>query len=287
MGNARIVVGHDGSAAGTAAVRWAATEAWLRNVPLAVLAYPGRVPGAQFTGGGAGRDAESRAAAVLDGALVEARRIGPNLPIHGDVAPGNPVPALLAAAEEAALVVVSDRSHSTFSQPPHGSVGVHVATHSPGPAVLVRGRGNTATGPIMVGVDGSPPSEVAIAQAFVEAALRRRGTVRAITAYRQPTPPWTVGLPPITCDPELLYADLFRELTHRLAAWREKYPDVTVDCAALEGDATSVLTEQSRQAQLIVVGTRGRGTLDSLLLGSVGLHLLHHADCPVLIARAT
>ncbi|NJC72446.1 universal stress protein [Planosporangium thailandense] len=61
-------------------------------------------------------------------------------------------------------------------------------------------------------------------------------------------------------------ARLHRELTDELAGWREKYPDVDVDYD-------------------VAVGSRGRGGFDGPLLGSVGPHLLRHADCPVLIAR--
>jgi len=77
-------------------------------------------------------------------------------------------------------------------------------------------------------------------------------------------------------------SDLFDDI----APWREKYPDVSVRTVAVDGHTADVLIGLSSSSQLVVVGTRGHGGFAGLLLGSVGLQLLHHADCPVLVARA-
>jgi nucleotide-binding universal stress UspA family protein len=86
-------------------------------------------------------------------------------------------------------------------------------------------------------------------------------------------------------DPEQRREEELRHLADDIAAWREKYPNVAVRLAALDGHTAEVLIGLSSSAQLIVVGTRGHGGFAGVLLGSVGLQLLHHADCPVLIAR--
>jgi nucleotide-binding universal stress UspA family protein len=273
-----IVVGTDGSAAGTAAVRWAAAEAWLRDAELTVLAYPERVP--------AGRHmAEEETRTIVDAGLAEVRSIAANIALRGEPVLGDPAPALLAAAREAALVVVGDEGSGALADLPHGPVSVRVATHAACSAVVVRGRANTAIGPVVVGVDGSRPAEAALARAFDEANLRRSTALVAVTAYPTPAVPWT-GAPPPGNYLDRLDADLHRELDGRLSDWRDKYPDVRVECAVVNGPPAQVLIERSRQAQLVVVGTRGRGNLDGMLLGSVGLQLIHHAECPVLIARA-
>jgi nucleotide-binding universal stress UspA family protein len=75
-------------------------------------------------------------------------------------------------------------------------------------------------------------------------------------------------------------------LTAQIAPWAEKFPDVVVEPAVVGGHPVRVLTDLSRTAQLLVVGTRGQGGFTGLLLGAVSLQLLHHADCPVLIVRA-
>lgn len=72
-----------------------------------------------------------------------------------------------------------------------------------------------------------------------------------------------------------------------IAQWKDKYSDVPVEAVVVDGHPAKVLAGASATAQLVVVGTRGHGGFAGLLLGSVGLQLLHHADCPVLIARAS
>ena len=74
-------------------------------------------------------------------------------------------------------------------------------------------------------------------------------------------------------------------LLDQLAGWREKYPEVRVEALVSHAGAAAVLVGVSRTAQLVVVGSRGHGAVAGTLLGSTGLQLIHHADCPVLIAR--
>jgi nucleotide-binding universal stress UspA family protein len=287
MHEARIVVGVDGSTAGIAAVRWAAAEAWLREVELQVLvAYHWRTPGMRFRSGGELlRAADQRAAAVLDSAMLQARSIAINVPVRGAAVVGDPVPVLLRAAADADLLVVGSRSRGGVRLL-LGSVSSQVATNAPCSVAVVRGRGNTPASAVVVGVNESPSAAAAAGLAFEEAALRRSSTLVAVTAYTAPRPPVTVGLPPLPYDPETVEADLHRDLASQLAPWRDKYPDVIVDGEVVNGGPGKVLVEKSRQAQLVVVGARSRRGFEGLLLGHVGLHLLHHADCPVLIARA-
>jgi nucleotide-binding universal stress UspA family protein len=86
-------------------------------------------------------------------------------------------------------------------------------------------------------------------------------------------------------DDERLRADIGRDFSQAVARWRDQHPAVEVDQNFATGKAGSILVELSHEAQLVVVGSRGRGGFAGLLLGSVGLHLLHQADCPVLIAH--
>jgi nucleotide-binding universal stress UspA family protein len=288
MERSRIVVGVDGSAAGTEAMRWAAAEARLRETELHILtAYHWRTPGMRFsTSGSLQRAADQRTAAIVDAAVAEARTITSNVTVRGAGAVGYPAPILLKAAQDAELMVVGSRRRGGFGGLLLGSVSFQVATHASCPVAVVRGRSDTASGPIVVGVDSSRSAEAAVDLAFKEAALRRNDTLMAVTAYPTPLPQATVDLPPADHDVDTVEAELHRDLTGRLADWRDKHPDLVVECEVINGSAAEVLVETSRYAQLVVVGARSRRGFEGLLLGSVGLHLLHHSNCPVLIARA-
>jgi nucleotide-binding universal stress UspA family protein len=107
-----------------------------------------------------------------------------------------------------------------------------------------------------------------------------------VRAFRPTTPAWPVGSPP----PEVYNAATARdaltsELEGVVATLAEKYPKVKAEVRVASGDPAQLLVEASRNARLVVIGSRGRGGFAGLLLGSVGLHLLHHAQCAVLIAR--
>ncbi|QBS44782.1 hypothetical protein DMB37_36560 [Nocardia sp. CS682] len=73
--------------------------------------------------------------------------------------------------------------------------------------------------------------------------------------------------------------------SERLAGWQEKYPDVTVTRKVYRTEPTEQLAEWSNSAQLIVVGSRGRGGFTGMLLGSTSHFLVQHAHCPVLVAH--
>jgi nucleotide-binding universal stress UspA family protein len=86
-------------------------------------------------------------------------------------------------------------------------------------------------------------------------------------------------------DVEQRQAEEDRAVTEQVAPWRDKYPQVAVETVAAQGSAGRVLVGASHTAQLVVVGSRGHGGLAGTLLGSVGLQLVHHADCPVFVHR--
>jgi|1186.fasta_scaffold75914_2 nucleotide-binding universal stress UspA family protein len=265
-----IVVGVDGSEASLAALRWAATEAWVRDVELRVLlAYGSSVD-----------------VATLTTALSEARTVARGLAVTGHAVHGSPAKALLEAATGADLVVVGHRGVGGFHGLLAGSVSMQLATHATSPVVVVRGRGNSAIGPIVVGYDGSASSDTVLGTAFDAAAARGGAHLDVVMANPTPVVAHPIGVPPLTYDPAQLATDLGRSQAAALEPWREKYPQVSVYAEVVTGGPAAVLTDRSRCAQLVVVGSRGHGGFTGLLLGSVGQTLVQHAGCPVLIARS-
>jgi nucleotide-binding universal stress UspA family protein len=133
--------------------------------------------------------------------------------------------------------------------------------------LVIRGQDN-AVGPVVVGVDGSAGSGAAVGFAFEEAA--RRGT----------------GLTAVHAWGALEGAES-RVLSESLAGWSQRYPEVAVRQELVRGRPAAALIEQSRSAQLVVTGARGRGSFAGLLLGSVSQAVLHHAECPVVVVRTS
>ncbi|MEJ2866134.1 universal stress protein [Actinomycetospora sp. OC33-EN08] len=143
-------------------------------------------------------------------------------------------------------------------------------------------------GAVVVGVDASPSARVALAAALREG--ERRGVpVLAVTAF---DPPDLWGLDSAgLVDVELVEREMRRvttgivdEVARDLRAAGTVVPEVRVEVAP--GPAVSTLCLVARGAELLVVGHRGRGAVASRLIGSVGLGVVVHATCPVLIMRA-
>jgi nucleotide-binding universal stress UspA family protein len=140
---------------------------------------------------------------------------------------------------------------------------------------------------VVVGVDGSEGSRAALQYALEDAG--RRGTgVRAVVCVVFPEYwPAAYGLVPPPTIGEL--KDDLRGVAQRMiddvVGDRPDLRTVPLELHAVEGRAATVLVEQSRGADLLVVGHRGRGGFGSAVLGSVGLRCVLHAHCPVVVVR--
>lgn len=285
---APVVVGVDGSDQSLAAVRLAVREAAWRRRPLRVVhafIWPllhvplGPPPGGPPEGG-----LRHEAERIVDGAVAHAREIEPDVSVTGAVVDGQASVVLLREARDAALVVVGDRGLGGFTGLLLGSVAVQVVSHAPCPVLVARGE-ERADSPVLVGVDGSPLSELPIGFAMEEAAWRRTRVV-AVHTWTHPASLGPGDMQPLVHDVDATGEDEARVLAEALAGWREHYPDVPVEERVVRGrPARALLDEAGKGAQLIVVGARGRGEFTGLLLGSVSQAVLHHAPCPVGIVR--
>jgi nucleotide-binding universal stress UspA family protein len=181
--------------------------------------------------------------------------------------------------------VIGDRGLGGVTGLLVGSVATALAAHAESPVVVVRANGidelPDPSAPIVVGVDGSPVSEAALAFAY-EAAAARGVPLVAVHTW------WDVFVDPAVApllDWDAIASDERQVLAERLAGWSEKYPDVSVQPVILRDRPAHALVEQSRRAQLVVIGSRGRGGFTGLLLGLVSHAVLHRAPCPVAIIR--
>jgi nucleotide-binding universal stress UspA family protein len=280
-----IVVGVDGSAPAMAAVEWAAEDAARRDAALKIVhvhdVWAGVAPLPKV--GGPGGSATEHAREMLAAAAQRARDRAPGVEITTDLAAGTVVETLKSESERADTIVIGSRGVGGFAGLVLGSVGLALAGHAAGPVVVVRAPARTVYGMIVVGFDGSEYSEAALEYAFAQARLRG-ARLRAVYAWQMPTlSAYALGYSPVL---EGLFEDEARTARQRLAPWREKYPDVEVEESAVCDHPVPVLSNASRQADLVVVGSRGRGGFGSAVLGSVSHGVLHRAHCPVAVVRA-
>jgi nucleotide-binding universal stress UspA family protein len=137
---------------------------------------------------------------------------------------------------------------------------------------------------VVVGVDGSPVSEAAVAFAF-EAASIRGASLTAVMSWQDFLLDRGYHDTKIATDWTQVEDDERRLLAQRLAGWQEKYPDVHVDRVVERDRAARVLMRLGERARLLVVGSHGRGGFTGMLLGSTARTLVHHAPCPPAVVR--
>jgi nucleotide-binding universal stress UspA family protein len=138
---------------------------------------------------------------------------------------------------------------------------------------------------IVVGVDGSESSIGALKWAARQAELTG-ATLHVVTAWAFPEEPTPFEIVPhLPLGPDRL-AEPREELDKTIVAVLGSHPSITVIPEVRSGHVVPVLLDAARDADLLVVGSRGRGAFAGMLLGSVSEHCVHHARCPVLVVRS-
>ncbi|GAA0909380.1 universal stress protein [Pseudonocardia zijingensis] len=283
-----VVVGVDGSEPARRAVRWAAQEAVRRRVPLRVVTAFEWLRGQPIGYVGMGDSYREIMLGVSRRHLAEAAQLAeqeqPELEVQSQLVVGFPIAVLTDEARRAQLVVIGDRGLGGVTGLLLGSVAVALGAHAECPVVVVRGDAETPDpeAPVVVGVDGSPTSEAALAFAYEAAAVRNVPLVAVHTWWDLLVDPAVAPL----LDWDAIEDGERQLLAERLAGWAEKFPDVPVRRVVTRDHAAHALVEQSLRAQLVVVGSRGRGSIAGLVLGSVSHAVLHRAHCPVAVVRA-
>ncbi|WP_433500714.1 universal stress protein [Sphaerimonospora sp. CA-214678] len=278
-----IVVATDGSPAATSAVEWAADDAARKHLPLRIVhvldltpydipRYPVSDVYDHLTG--SGRE-------ILRQAGRTARERRPGIEVTTEMIEGDPVQVLRRQAERAPELVVGSRGLGGFAGMLLGSVSTHVAGHVDAPVVVVRPGPTAVRGEIAVGFDGSPESEAALAYAFEEAALRG-ARLRVVHAWQLPTYAYA---PSMVYDLDEVWRAHEELVTGRLREWREKHPGVDVVPSVVSVHPVTALVDASAEVDLVIVGSRGRGAVRSLVLGSVSRAVLHDAHGPIAVVR--
>ncbi|MBQ1052885.1 universal stress protein [Micromonospora sp. C51] len=286
---AEILVGYDGSPDAAAALEWALDQARRDGRPVR-LAYvfewltvagwvgPGVTPG-MWPDEQARRQVEE----LVGKAVADAAATHPGLDVRGEVLDGPPALILEEASTQAGLLVLGSRGHGGFAGLLAGSTAVNVTAHAHCPVVVVRRRPaeSDRAGHVAVGVDGSEHSLLALGFAFEQATLRRV-PLHVVRAWQPRREQWSLRGEQAR---DAALADQRAEVDEALRSGQGSFPDVEVTVETAAAAPAGLLIDASRNAQLVVVGSRGRGGLRGMLLGSVSQQLLQHAHCPVAVVR--
>jgi nucleotide-binding universal stress UspA family protein len=218
------------------------------------------------------------------------------LKLAGDIAKDNPrvtikselffavtAPTLVELSKGAELIVVGTSGRGALARSLLGSVSSSLLHHAHCPVAVIRGEAprmpHPDQAPVLVGIDGSPASELATEIAFDEAS-RRSVNLIALHAWSDTE---ILELPGL--DWAAVKDEEERLLAEGLAGWQERYPDVTVHRLLVCDRPARVLVETSEMAQLVVLGSHGRGGFAGMLLGSVSNAVVQSLTTPMIVAR--
>ena len=286
-----IVVGIDGSTGSAHAVEWAATEASRTGIDLEIV-HALDIPGTSAINvnahlqGTTVAELENFSQHLLDIAAHRVAEVAPTAKVRTRMQIGSPTGVLIDASRDASALVVGSRGLGTLGRFV-GSVSLRCAARAHCPVFVIpdQGRHSPPVGPIVAAVDDSDLGAAALRFALIQA-LSCNTSVRAVTAYQLPV----VSVP---LEPEMISG--FQRAGHDQAVRiLDKMVDrvrsdatrhVAVETVVGQGSAADVITGEAKDAQLIVVGSHGRGAVRRVFLGSVSQRLLHQAEVPVAVVN--
>lgn len=292
-----VLVGVDGSPASLHALDWATAHAKVHGLRLhLVCAYS--VPSftaAALDGGYAAIDdtaIQEGARAVLDEAVT---RVGGQVRTTSAVATGDAAAVLVELSRGATTVVVGTRGRGGFAERLLGTVSSALPAHAHCPTVVVpcrpadgEGEGIRPVRPVrkmVVGVDGSPAAEAALARAIHEAEVWD-AELTAVAGVPVGSGSGILAWLPAAVDHEAVLRDVAEGLDVVVDRALADHPGLQVRRHVLDGTGAELLTEFSTAVDLVVVGSRGRGGFAGLLLGSTSQAVLHHSVSPVMVVTS-
>jgi nucleotide-binding universal stress UspA family protein len=281
-----IVVGVDGSGDSNAAVRWAAREGAMRKARL-TLVHAIEMPTPLWSAAELRELYETDARGILDEAVADATDFtngdGPR-EVNRQIYFARPAPTLIDMSKDADLVVTGARGLGRVGRLLLGSVSTALVHHAHCPVSVIPQdtvlHAQPSNAPVLLGTDGSAASELATEIGFREAAMRGAALVVLHAASdtdmaQLRDTKYSAGL-----------GDVGDMLAERLARYRKRYPNVDVQQVVMDDRPTTHLLNLSATAQLVVVGSHGRGGFAGMALGSVSNAVAHASRTPVIVARS-
>jgi nucleotide-binding universal stress UspA family protein len=270
-----VVAGVDGTRIALDAVRWAAAEARLRGLPLRI------VHAAPYVRGQDG-PAARRARDILARAFTVARRTEPGLSVATHRTGQLPAESLLAASENARLLVVGMGGGERPQEVLIGSVALDVCGCAPCPVTVVRGHlQRTGERPLLVGVDRPADDAAVLDVAFADARLH--GDRLVVLHARHGAGP---AYEQAARHDQAAHMGAWDRLADELAPWAKRYPDVPVELEIVNGQPTPALLAAAVRARMVVLGSRGRSAPARALFGSTSRQVLRRSTVPVTIVSS-
>ncbi|WP_062433644.1 universal stress protein [Herbidospora daliensis] len=276
-----VTVGVDGSATSLAAVEWAADDAARRGAWLRIVHVVDRSPYELADSPELDAALADVACRIMSEAEKAARDRRPGLPMRLENVEGRPADVLRRLADESAGLVLGSRGMGRTAGSILGSVSMQVAGHATGPVIIVREPPGRRAGEVVVGLDDTADCPAPISYAFEQADLHG-AEIRALHAWSLPTHPYA---PEIEFDLNAVRAGQRAVATSQLATFRTRYPQLPVFDDLRSAHPVEALVDASREADLVVVGSHGRGRAGSMVMGSVSRRVLRHARCPIAVVR--
>lgn len=278
----KIIVGVDGSEQSRAALDWALERATARGAEVELL----HVADDSFLSESVAFLSEAQHASeqMLEAECAYAASRGFTGKVTGTAVVGHPIAEVAEASKRGDLVVLGAHEGSRLAGSFFGTRAVKIAAAAFCPVAVIPFKRHPAAAGVVVGVDGSEASTKAVAYAAEEAS-RRGVPLHAVYAW----------MPPLTPGLEYLWSDELAEsqraaadeaIAIGVAGLASRYPDLVIERHTVQSPPVAALLNAAENAELLVVGSRGRGGFQRLLLGSVSHGLLQALPCPIIVTRA-
>jgi nucleotide-binding universal stress UspA family protein len=290
--NTTIVVGIDYSTASDAALAWALECSVHRTSQLRIVhvceTSETELRILDREGWRVEDQLRERGRLLVDAALETAKTSYPDVAVAADVTMGSAAIVLVEESKDADIVVVGNRGVGGFLGLVLGSTALRVTERAHCPVVAVPDApldGPSGSG-IVVGVKNAHDAEAALDFAARQAADHDNEQVTVVHAWEIPALLRAGPVAPLVYDWDLVAGQERVRVEEALLPWSKRHADVDVRIKAVQGHPAQVRADEARQARLLVVGGRGRGSMREAALGSVSHAVLHHAVTPVAVVHS-